>query len=37
MLHALQVNIRAGGFPEPESDGKRFLKIPINAFTDMAI
>jgi glyoxylase-like metal-dependent hydrolase (beta-lactamase superfamily II) len=32
MLHALQVNLRAGRLPEPESDGERYLRIPLNRF-----
>lgn len=32
ILPSLQVNMRAGHFPEPESDGKIFLKLPVNAF-----
>lgn len=32
ILHALQVNIRGGRLPEPDSDGRRYLKIPIGAF-----
>jgi glyoxylase-like metal-dependent hydrolase (beta-lactamase superfamily II) len=32
MLHVLQMNLRAGRAPEPESDGKRYLKIPLNRF-----
>ena len=32
MLHALQVNLRAGRLPEPESDGNRYFKIPCNRF-----
>ena len=32
MLPALQVNIRGGRLPEPEPNGTRFLKIPLNAF-----
>ncbi|MCY0095492.1 MBL fold metallo-hydrolase [Hoeflea ulvae] len=32
MLHVLQMNLRAGRLPEPESDGKRYLKIPLNRF-----
>jgi glyoxylase-like metal-dependent hydrolase (beta-lactamase superfamily II) len=32
MLHALQVNLRAGALPEPETDGHRYLKIPLNRF-----
>jgi len=31
ILHALQVNIRGGRLPEPEDNGKRYLKIPLDA------
>lgn len=31
ILHALQVNIRGGRLPEPEADGRRYLKFPIDA------
>jgi glyoxylase-like metal-dependent hydrolase (beta-lactamase superfamily II) len=31
MLPALQVNLRGGRLPEPEDNGKRYLKIPLNA------
>jgi uncharacterized protein (TIGR01244 family) len=31
ILHALQVNISGGRLPDPESNGKRYLKIPLNA------
>ncbi|RUR34565.1 MBL fold metallo-hydrolase [Vreelandella nanhaiensis] len=31
MLHALQVNIQGGRLPEPEANGKRYLKIPLDA------
>ncbi|MBB4195918.1 uncharacterized protein (TIGR01244 family) [Rhizobium aethiopicum] len=31
MLHALQVNIRGGQLPEPEENGRRYLKIPLDA------
>ncbi|MDH3615556.1 MAG: MBL fold metallo-hydrolase [Gammaproteobacteria bacterium] len=31
LLPAIQVNIRAGVFPDPEDNGVRFLKIPLNA------
>jgi glyoxylase-like metal-dependent hydrolase (beta-lactamase superfamily II) len=31
ILHALQVNIAGGRLPEPESDGRRYLKIPLDA------
>ena len=30
ILPAIQVNIRAGYFPEPEANGVRYLKIPVN-------
>jgi glyoxylase-like metal-dependent hydrolase (beta-lactamase superfamily II) len=30
LLPAIQVNIRAGRFPEPEADGKVYLKIPVD-------
>ncbi|MEJ1269133.1 hypothetical protein WDV93_25970 [Pantoea ananatis] len=33
MLMALQVNINGGRLPEPESDGERYLKIPLNRFS----
>ncbi|TVR48983.1 MAG: MBL fold metallo-hydrolase [Rhodobacteraceae bacterium] len=32
MLEALQVNIRGGRLPEPESDGHNYLKKPIGRF-----
>ena len=32
MLPAVQVNIRAGALPEPEGNGVRYLKLPINQF-----
>ena len=31
LLPSIQVNIRAGGFPEAESNGVRYLKIPVKA------
>jgi glyoxylase-like metal-dependent hydrolase (beta-lactamase superfamily II) len=31
ILPAVQVNIRAGEMPPPESDGRSYLKIPVNA------
>jgi hypothetical protein len=31
ILHALQVNLRGGRLPEPEANGRRYLKIPLNA------
>ena len=32
ILPSLQVNIRAGHLPEPDDSGRRFLKLPLNAF-----
>jgi glyoxylase-like metal-dependent hydrolase (beta-lactamase superfamily II) len=32
MLAALQVNLRGGRLPEPEDNGRSYLKIPLNAF-----
>lgn len=32
ILPAIQVNINAGKLPEPEKNGVRYLKIPLNAF-----
>lgn len=32
MLPSLQVNLRGGHLPEPESNGVRYLKIPLNQF-----
>ena len=34
ILHSLQVNIRGGHLPEPESNGKRYLKIPLDALDE---
>ena len=31
ILHALQVNIQGGRLPEPDRNGKRFLKIPLDS------
>jgi hypothetical protein len=31
ILHGLRVNIAGGRLPEPENNGRRYLKIPINA------
>ena len=30
LLPALQVNIRAGALPEPEADGIRYLRLPVD-------
>ncbi|WP_296402956.1 MBL fold metallo-hydrolase [Psychrobacter sp.] len=30
IIPSVQVNIRAGSFPEPESNGVQYLKVPIN-------
>lgn len=32
ILPAVQINIRAGEFPEPEENGTAYLKIPLNLF-----
>lgn len=32
ILPSLQVNIRAGALPEPEGNGTRYLKVPLNQF-----
>lgn len=32
MLSALQVNLAGGHLPAPETDGRSYLKIPLNAF-----
>jgi uncharacterized protein (TIGR01244 family) len=31
ILHALQVNMRGGRLPEPEENGRRYLKFPLDA------
>ena len=31
ILHSLQVNIRGGRLPEPEDNGRRYLRIPLDA------
>jgi hypothetical protein len=31
ILPSVQVNIRGGHMPEPETNGIRYLKIPLNA------
>ena len=36
ILHALQVNINGGRLPEPESNGHRYLKLPLNALDGAA-
>lgn len=36
ILHALQVNIRGGRLPEPEDNGRRYLKIPLDALGQAA-
>ena len=35
ILESLQVNIRGGRLPEPESNGKRYLKMPLDIFGDV--
>lgn len=32
ILHALQINVRGGRLPDPEDNGRRYLKIPVDAF-----
>lgn len=32
MLAALQINIRGGRLPEPEDNGRSYLKVPLNYF-----
>jgi glyoxylase-like metal-dependent hydrolase (beta-lactamase superfamily II) len=32
LLPSVQVNIRAGRLPEPESNGVRYLKLPLDQF-----
>ena len=32
LLPAVQVNLRAGALPEPEANGVRYLKLPVNRF-----
>lgn len=32
ILPSVQINMRAGHFPEPEDNGQRFLKLPLNLF-----
>lgn len=32
MLYALQVNIRGGRLPEPEENGRSYLKLPVDLF-----
>jgi uncharacterized protein (TIGR01244 family) len=36
LLHALQVNLRGGQLPAPESNGRRYLKFPIDALEGAA-
>lgn len=36
ILHALQVNINAGRLPEPEANGRRYLKFPLDALEGAA-
>ena len=36
ILQALQVNIRGGRLPEPEGDGRRYLKIPLGVLDQAA-
>ena len=36
ILHALQVNMNGGRLPEPEANGKRYLKFPLDALRGAA-
>jgi glyoxylase-like metal-dependent hydrolase (beta-lactamase superfamily II) len=36
ILPALQINTNGGRLPEPEANGRRYLKIPIGLFDDIA-
>lgn len=36
ILHALQVNVQGGRLPEPEDNGRRYLKFPLNALQGAA-
>jgi glyoxylase-like metal-dependent hydrolase (beta-lactamase superfamily II) len=36
ILHALQINMNGGRLPEPESNGRQYLKIPLNALPGAA-
>ena len=36
ILHALQVNILGGDLPAPEDNGRRYLKIPLDALPGAA-
>lgn len=36
ILHALQVNVRGGRLPEPELNGRRYLKLPLDTLTGAA-
>lgn len=36
ILHSLQVNIRGGRLPEPEANGRRYLKIPLDTLDGAA-
>ena len=31
ILPSVQINMRAGNMPEPEANGQRYMKLPINA------
>ncbi|MCF1504993.1 MBL fold metallo-hydrolase [Afifella sp. H1R] len=36
ILHALQINMNGGRLPEPEANGRRYLKIPLNTLEGAA-
>jgi hypothetical protein len=36
ILHALQVNVRGGRLPEPEDNGRCYLKFPLDGLAGAA-
>ncbi|MCX7304808.1 MAG: bifunctional sulfur transferase/dioxygenase Blh [Hyphomicrobiales bacterium] len=36
ILHALQINVRGGRLPDPEANGRRYLKFPLDALEGAA-
>ena len=37
IIPAIQINMRGGEMPEPEANGVRYLKVPLNAFGKKAL
>jgi len=33
ILHPLQVNMNGGRLPQPEANGRRYLKLPLDVLT----